>query len=420
MTGRPDRTNLLRWLPLAAAAFACDGAAARAATQPAAIGALPSVTVVDARRGTLVDRATLIGTFVAREEAMVTPQVDGLPVTAILVEEGDHVAAGQVLARLSRDAIEASLAENAANTDRAEASIASAEGAIEEARANRIEAAAALVRADALLAHGDLSHEVFDQRQAAADIADARLRAATDQLAVARADLALAGAQHQALAVDLARTDLVAPVAGLVIRRTARLGAVVGTASAPLFRIAEDGAIEMAASVPETELARVRPGEAAAVFSVERRLAGHVRLVSPEIDATTRLGSVRIALDDRSATPPPVGSFARAAVTVATRTGVVVPLSAVLFAPGGPVVDVAPRVPGQDAGAATRVVTRRVVVGLSDDREAEIDAGLADGDRVVAVSGAFLRDGDRVLPVAAADPAAGAGAGMAATTARTD
>ena len=355
------------------------------ATEPTA----PSVTVVEASSGRLAERLTLTGTFVARDEAMVTPQIDGLAVTAILAEEGDRVEAGQILARLSRDALDASLAENAASTARAQASISQAGGQITEAQANQTQAAAALVRATDLLARGDLSHEAYDQRRAAADIATARVQAATDQFAASRADLALALAQRRELEVRLARTDLRAPVAGLVSRRMARLGAVVGTASEPLFRIVTNGTIEMEATVPETELAFLRPGQPATLTSIGTTRAGQVRLVSPEVNPTSRLGRVRVALDDSAATPT-IGSFVRAAVEVANRSGIIVPLSAVLFAPTGPVVAVVVN------GA---VAIRHVSIGLSDASRAEIDRGLAAGDAVVAVSGTFLRDGDRVAPV---------------------
>ena len=355
------------------------------ATEPTA----PSVTVITASSGRLAERLTLTGTFVARDEAMVTPQIDGLAVTAILAEEGDRVEAGQVLARLSRDALDASLAENAASTARAQASISEAGGQIAESQANQTQSAAALARATDLLARGDLSHEAYDQRRAAAEVATARVQAATDQLAASRADLALALAQRRELEVRLARTDLRAPVAGLVSRRMARLGAVVGTASEPLFRIVANGTIEMEASVPETELAFLRPGQPATLTSIGTTRAGRVRLVSPEVSPASRLGRVRVALDDPSLIPT-IGSFVRAAVEVADRSGVIVPLSAVLFAPGGPVVAVV---------ANGAVAIRHVTVGLSDASRAEIDHGLAAGDAVVAVSGTFLRDGDRVAAV---------------------
>ena len=364
-------------------------ASAAQATEPTA----PSVTVVTATTGHLTERLSLTGTFVARDEAMVTPQIDGLAVTAILAEEGDRVAQGQVLARLSRDALDASLAENAASTARAQASISQAGGQIAEAQANQIQSTAALARATDLLARGDLSHEAFDQRRAAAAVATARLQAATDQLAASRADLALAVAQRQELQVRLARTDLRAPVAGLVSRRMARLGAVVGTASEPLFRIVANATIEMEASVPETELAQLHPGQPAALTAIGRTLAARVRLVSPEVNPTSRLGRVRIALTDPNAMPT-IGSFVRASVEVADRTGIIVPLSAVLFAPDGPIIETV---------ANRAVVTRHVTIGLSDASQAEIDHGLAAGDAVVAVSGTFLRDGDRVTPVAASN-----------------
>ncbi len=386
------RRRAIAWL----AGTAVTLAGSAGATEPTGSNAVPSVSVVAARTGTLVERLTLTGTFVARDEAMVTPQIDGLAVTAILAEEGDRVAEGQVLARLSRDAITASLAENAASAARAQAAVSQAEGQIAEAQANRVEAATALGRATALLARGDLSHETFDQRQAASDVAEARRRAADDQLGVARADLALAAAQRQTLEVRLARTDLRAPVAGLVSRRMARLGAVVGTGSDPLFRIIANGIVEMEAVVPEAELVRLRAGQRSVMATTGGHLPGRVRLVSPEVNATSRLGRVRIALDPGPQVLPPIGSFVRASVAVATRQGVIVPLSAVLFQPDGPVVEVV--VP---SAHGARVAARRATIGLSDDAEAEIDHGVAPGEKVVAVSGTFLRDGDQVVAIPA-------------------
>ena len=88
----------------------------------------------------------------------------------------------------------------------------------------------------------------------------------------------------------------------------------------------------------------------------------------------------------------PIGGFARAVVETARREGVLAPLSAVLFQPDGPVVQVV-----EDGVVRTRLVE----VGLRTAREAEIIGGLAEGDSVVAISGTFIRAGDRVTPVAA-------------------
>ena len=107
----------------------------------------PAVTVTQASAGTLAETILVTGTLVAREEVLVSPQIDQLAITSIAVEEGDRVAAGQVLATLSHDALDASLAQNAAQQARADAAIAQAQNSIAEAQASRTQADAAYARA---------------------------------------------------------------------------------------------------------------------------------------------------------------------------------------------------------------------------------------------------------------------------------
>ncbi len=359
----------------------------------------PTVTVIAATRGVVQETVPVIGTMVAREEVMVSAQSDGLAIVEILAEEGDRVRAGQVLARLARDVLDTSLAQNAAQVARAEASVAQARGNIAEAQANRVQADAALARTRDLVGSGAASRETFDQRQAAAQTAAARLVASQAALQSAAADLALAQAQHQEMLVRLAHTDITAPVAGIVSRRVARLGAISSLSGEPLFRLIRDGEVELEADVPEVALARLRAGQPAQVFAAGQPapLAGQVRLVSPEVNRTSRLGRVRIALAAGDVAHVATGSFARAAIDVARREGVVVPLSAVLSQPDGERVEVVRN------GV---VETRAVRVGVRDAELAEIEDGLAVGDQVVAVSGSFVRGGDRVTPVPAAVPPA--------------
>ena len=72
------------------------------------------------------------------------------------------------------------------------------------------------------------------------------------------------------------------------------------------------------------------------------------------------------------------------------RDGTLVPLSAVLYRPDGPIVQVV-----RDGIVETRSVT----VGLKADAKAEIRRGIDPGEQVIAISGTFVRDGDRVTPV---------------------
>ncbi len=355
----------------------------------AADAAAPSVTVAPAQPGTLAAMVLVTGTLVAKEEVLVGPQIDGLAITAIDVEEGDQVSAGQVLATLSHDALDASLAQNTAQQARAEAAVAQAQNAIAEAQASRVQADAAFARARDLVASGTTSRETFDTRQQAALVGAARLTASVNALHAAEADAALGRAQRQELLVKLDRTTIRAPVAGVVSRRTARLGAVPGMTGEPLFRLIADGAVELEAAVPETRLAQLRPGQPAMLAVAGASLPAHVRLVAPEVSQATRLGRVRIAPDSVGMAGA-IGSFARATVEVGRQSGVIVPLSSVLFDPDGSHVQVV-----QGGVVQTRLVT----VGLRNAGQALLSAGVQPGESVVAISGTFVRDGDRVTAV---------------------
>jgi HlyD family secretion protein len=234
--------------------------------------------------------------------------------------------------------------------------------------------------------------ETFEQRQAAAAQATARLAASREQLRLAEADRALAEAQRREWLVRLGRTEIKAPADGVVSRRTARIGAVAAASGEALFRIIRDGAVELEADVAEMTLARVATGQRAQVRPAGREtdLAAVVRLVSPEITRATRLGRVRLALEDsRHLT---IGSFARGIIEIARKEAVLAPLSAVLFTAEGPRVQ---------AVVGDAVETRTVTVGIRSGGMIEILSGLAPGDTVVAISGTFLRNGDRVQPVPA-------------------
>ena len=336
----------------------------------------PSVTVMRVQASEITEVATLTGTLVPREEILVSPQFDGVAITQILVEEGDTVVAGQVLARLSSDALRASMAQNAAQITRYEAAIAEAEAARRSADAD-------FGRTRDLARTGTASRETFDTRQAAMASAAARV-------ASAQADLAYAHAQRQELAVKLANTEIKAPVGGLVSRRVARLGSVVSMSGDPLFRIISDGAIELEADVPESTLAKLRPGQHAQLSMAAGIVrGGTVRLVSPEMNRATRLGRIRVAIDAGEGGLV-LGGFGRATVQTARHVGVIVPSSAIIFGASGPQIEIVRN------GV---VESRDVVLGLRAEGRAEIVRGAEPGEAVITLSGTFVRPGDHVIPV---------------------
>ncbi len=352
----------------------------------------PSVTVSTIMRAPIVDTVIATGTLVAREEIMVAVQVESFAVTEILAEEGDRVKEGQVLARLSRETLDASLAQNTAQIARAEASIASAKSAIIEAEAARVQAQASFQRTRTLRGEGIASAETFDQRQALAQQTTARAASAREQLNLAEADKTLIQAQRRELEIRLGRTEIKAPADGIVSRRTARIGSIGTGAGDPMFRIIKDGAIELEADLAETTLARIAVGQKVAVRAAGRDsdLPATVRLVSPEIARTTRLGRVRVALDNSEGLV--IGSFARGSIEIARKEAIVTPLSTVLFTSDGPRVQIV-----KDGV----VQARSIVTGIRASGMIEAVSGLEPGETVVTTSGTFLRQGDRVTPVIA-------------------
>lgn len=363
-------------------------AGSAAIPDPGAIA--PAVTVAAAAQREMVEQAVVTGTLVPRDEILVAPEIEGTRITELLVEEGAEVSRGQPLARLSLEMIVTQEAANAAAIAKAEAAIVQARSQIVQAEAAQVEANLALERARSLLRTGNATAATLEQRVSTAQGNEGRLAAARGGLQLAEADLATARAQGAEIALRRARTEIRAPDAGIVTRRTARVGATASAVGEPMFRMIARGEIELEGEVPEVWMPRLHVGDPVRLDGeAGRTLKGRVRRIDPEIDRTTRLGRVRISLDPDSSLR--IGAFARGRIEVARRTSVAIPLSAVLY--------------GADGGASVfvvaddRVEAREVVPGLSGNGLLEVRSGLAAGETVVARASSFLRDGDRVRAV---------------------
>ena len=356
-----------------------------AAFEPRAVEP-PAVTVVPAVKREFVERLFVSGTLVPREEAQVAARIDGLTIVELHAEDGDRVTAGQVLARLDRTQLDAQLAQNDAATRRADAAIEQSHSVIAQAQAQLDWASSDFARAQKLVG-GVMSASTIEQRETAMKTAQAQLAAAKNALSVAEADRKSRDAERQELLVKVSRTEVKAPVSGLVSRRSAKLGAAASSAGEPLFRIIVDGAVDLEADAPEQSLARFAVGMPATLRlpGVADPIAGSVRLVTEEVDKASRTGKVRIALSDVSHAH--IGAFASGEVELARRDGVGAPASALRREGDAARLDVV-----RDGRVEERVVKPGIVEGDA----IEIRDGLTEGESVVARAAAFLRPGDRV------------------------
>src|SRR6266700_414608 len=187
------------------------------------------------------------------------------------------------------------------------------------------------------------------------------------------------GGQQRA---NQAPVSLRAPAAGLVTEVRTIVGAPASPQAGPMFRIAVNNEVELDAEVPSVHLSKLNPGATARISRDNAPdLIGRVRLVSPQIDRTTQLGHVRIALTNNPSLK--VGMFARASIDAKRSCGVAVPRTAI------------DHLTVQVVKGNT-VETRKVRVGLTSDTSTEILEGLDVGEIVVADAGSSLHDGDQI------------------------
>jgi RND family efflux transporter MFP subunit len=352
--------------------------------------AAPTVSVITASVRHVVMTTIVTGSLVPREEVQVGVDLDGYRIIEIRADEGDMVKAGQMLAHLSTDMLEVQLGQNAASIAHSEAAINQARSQIAEAAASETEAVTALDRNGALQSKGIVSKDTLEQKTSTARQAAAHRQSAEQALAVAVADKSLVEANRRELELKYTKTTIRAPADGTILTRSARIGSVVSGSTGPLFTIARAGQIELSAEVPESMIGQISVGQNVTVTVQGKSdpTKGVVRLVSPTINQTTRLGTIRVALPVDANLKS--GGFARGEIEIARQEAVAIPLSAII---------------GSDTHQAAQIVvdgrirTRELTTGISGNGTTVIASGVAAGETVVLRAGSFVRDGQLVKPV---------------------
>lgn len=298
----------------------------------------PSVAVAAATTGPAIQAVYATGNVEPVHWAKVGPALRAR-ITAVLVEEGARVEAGQPMAQLD---------------DR------EARHRVEEAEARASFAQEDLTRVRALVARDVASRATLDRAEAEA-----------------RAVRAVAEAAQRRLDDYIVR----APSAGLVLRRDAEVGEVVDTPAA-LFWIGEPRPLRVSAEVDEEDIAQIREGQRALLRAdafAGQVLNATVTQITPKGDATRKAYRVRLALPE--ATPLMIGMTVEANIILREAS------NAVLIPPAA--------LRGDDVFVVEGEVARRrrVSLGVQGPRAVEIRAGLAAGELVVLNPPQGLKDG---------------------------
>ena len=325
-------------------------------------GQAPVVSVIAPGSALIEGMINATGTLAARREMPVGSVGEGGQVTSVLVEPGQWVGQGQVLAVVDRRVQVQQQASSSAQ--------------IQVAQADARLAQANLDRALKLVDRGFISKADVDRLTATRDAAGARVR--------------VAGAQLGELQARTARLDIVAPAAGLVLERKVEPGQVVGAGSGVLFRIAKGGDMELKAQLGETDMAALSPGVAAQVTPAgsAKSFTGQIWQIAPVIDPLTRQGIARIALPYAPELRP--GGFASATIRGGSVVAPMLPESAILSDAKGSYVYI--------VGKDNKALRRDIKTGIVTDRGIAIAAGLSGSERVVMRAGGFLSPGEKINP----------------------
>lgn len=322
----------------------------------------PAVTVIIPGSGSVERVVNATGTLAARREMPIGIAGEGGQVIRVMVQPGDWVKTGQVLAIIDQDV----------QTQQARSLAAQ----IQVSQADAVLAQNELDRALQLVDRGFISKADVDRRRATRDAAVARVE-------VSRAQLREAQARN-------GRLNIRAPESGLVLERNVEPGQVVGAGSGVLFRMAAGGEMELRAQMGEADLANLSVGVRAEVRPVGagRMFEGQVWQLLPTINETSRQGIARIALSYDKALRP--GGFASVSVVSGSSQSPVLPESAVLSDDKGSYVYV--------VGKDNKVARRDVKTGTVTPRGIAIASGISGKERVVLYAGGFLNPGETVRP----------------------
>lgn len=328
------------------------------------------------------------GYVTARREATVSSKITG-KVTDVLIEEGDHVQEGQILARLDDANVQA-------NLQLAQAQVASARTALEETRVLLQEAELEWNRQKGLLQRRVASQADYDHAEAAAQALQARLARQTADVTVADRS---AGIWRQQADDTIIR----APFAGIVTSKNAQPGEMISPMSAGggftrtgICTIVDMDSLEIEIDVNESYINRVsrgQPVEATLDAYPDWKLPCHVIAIIPTADRQKSTVTVRVGfdrLDPRILPEMSVKVAFRDSAPVtpsASVSRVYVPQGAIRQQDGRDVVFVI------RAGRAER---RAVAVVATQSGESELSAGVSPGETIAVDPPPELADGTAV------------------------
>jgi RND family efflux transporter MFP subunit len=304
------------------------------------------------------EQITASGNVAAWQEATIGVEVGGVKLDSVLVNVGDQVHKGQLLAQFNEDSLRTDLAQQ--------------EAAVALADANLGKANSEYDRAKLLETTGSISQQDITQYQTTA--------------ATANANLASAKALRDASLLKIRYAKIIAPDDGVISSRTATVGAV-GTVGSELFKLIRNSRLEWRAEVDAENLGRIQSGKAVTLLRPDgKQVTGSVRQLAPTIDSSTRYGLVYVDLPAHSGLT--AGMYVKGLFGIGVKTALVVPESTIMFRDGNNYV--------MKVDTENRAHQIKITTGRRQDQQIEISNNLSTDDKLILSGASFVNDGDLV------------------------
>ena len=338
-----------------------DGATASATSTEQAV---LSVETVSPSQDDIGNTLSADGTIDAKDTANVSAKVNGVAIERILVEEGDRVKAGQVLAIFDTDAMEQQVLQ-------AEADVAEAEATLANASADA-------ARVLPLLDIDAISKQEADRYRTAKLQAQAALQASKARLSTQR------------LSVDNA--TVVAPVSGVISEKMAEVGMVAG--GEPLFTIIKGGILEWRADIDPKLVGEVSVGTPVRVSLPDGdTVMGKVSRIAPTADNNRQI-TIYASLAANAKVR--AGMYQTGEFLLGSASTQTVPNSAIVSNDGYDYVMLVTNVTTQDGQTMGRIKQQRVTLGERLGENVAVLEPLPSDSQIVKQGGSFLNDGDLV------------------------
>ena len=326
--------------------------------------AVLSVETVSPSQDDIGNTLSADGTIDAKDTANVSAKVNGVAIERILVEEGDRVKAGQVLAIFDTDAMEQQVLQAEADVAEAEATLANA-----SADAARV---LPLIDIDAI------SKQEADRYRTAKLQAQAALQASKARLSTQR------------LSVDNA--TVVAPVSGVISEKMAEVGMVAG--GEPLFTIIKGGILEWRADIDPKLVGEVSVGTPVRVSLPDGdTVMGKVSRIAPTADNNRQI-TIYASLAANAKVR--AGMYQTGEFLLGSASTQTVPNSAIVSNDGYDYVMLVTNVTTQDGQTMGRIKQQRVTLGERLGENVAVLEPLPSDSQIVKQGGSFLNDGDLV------------------------